>query len=723
MTDGFDDRDDRDLAGLPDEGPDEGEEAFDPRPADPCEETAVLALLDGSGEAGPDGQARLRAHRAVCTRCAAEAAGLAAAADRVAGALLSVEPSRDLSVAVLARIRAERAAPVSPARASPARAAPAAPALRVLPRGPWYRSPLFAVAAAAAAVLLVAAGVKPALTGKWWWSVAEKPHAGPDPVSRDFVSFADATQAAGIGFRHHAPLDQLKWMAESVGSGVAAADFDGDGRPDLFFADSWSLDADRPAGAGCRLYLNRGDGTFEDATARAGIDVPDRVCGVVAADLDNDGNRDLVLACYGRVRVLHNRGGARFEDVSDAAGLPVEPESWYTCAAVADFDRDGVLDLFVTRYADQEGYRRSREALGSPSGREWVWRGLQVFAGPQPLRPLSDRLYRGLGGLKYRDESAALAGQEPRYGFQAVATDADGDGWIDVYVANDTNPNSLWRNLGGMKFRDEALEAGCAFDADGKAQAGMGVAVGDLEGDGLPEILVTNFSNDHLTIYGNNGSPGRPSFRDRSYSSGVGPASYHFLGWGALFADFDGDGEEDLLTANGHLFPNVAERPELQVAFPERMQLYQGLGHGTFTDRGGSVRGLSVPRVHRGLAALDFDGDGRMDVVATTAGGPPVLLRNTGDRGDRHWIGFRLVGTRSPRDPAGARVTVVAGGVTRTRELHLGDSFASSSEPVLRFGLGAAARVERVVVRWPSGAVEELPPMDVNRVHEVTEKR
>ncbi len=325
--------------------------------------------------------------------------------------------------------------------------------------------------------------------------------------------------------------------------------------------------------------------------------------------------------------------------------------------------------------------------------------------------------------MKFGDATGGLAGQEPRYGFQAVATDADGDGWIDVYVANDTQANSLWRNLGGMKFHDDALEAGCALDADGKAQAGMGVAEADLDGDGLPELLVTNFSNDHLTLYANGGRPGHPSFTDRSYPSGVGPASYRFLGWGALFADFDADGEQDLLTANGHLFPNVADRPELQVTFPQRMQLYQGLGHGAFEDRGGSVRGLSVPRVHRGLAVLDYDGDGRLDVVATTAGGPPVLLRNTGERKGNHWIGFRLTGSRSPRDPAGARITVVAGGVPRTRELHLGDSFASSSEPILRFGLGAAAKVDHVVVRWPSGQVEELPPLDLDRVHEVTEKR
>ncbi len=657
------------------------DDPFDAAPADAAEEAAARALLEGGDGEDP------------------------ALAARVASALRAAEPSRDLSGSVLQRIRAERPAP----------------ALRALPRRPWYLRPALAASAAAAAVLLVAAGVRPAFTGKWWWARPEKPTPRAEAGPRTTLAFADATTAAGIGFRHHAPLERLSWMAESVGSGVAAADFDGDGRPDLYFADAWSLDTDRPAGAGGRLYLNRGDGTFADATARAGVDVPERIGGVVAADLDNDGHRDLLLAGYGRIRVLRNRGGAVFEDATEASGLPAADDSWYACAAAADFDRDGILDLFVTRYADQEEYRRARNQLGVPSGREGTWRGVQVFAGPRPLAPQSDLLLRGLGSMRFADASAALAGQEPRYGFQPVATDADGDGWTDVYVANDTQANSLWRNLGGMKFRDEAVEAGCAFDADGKAQAGMGVAVGDVGGDGLPEILVTNFSNDHLTLYANEGRPGRPQFTDRSYSSGVGPASYRFLGWGAVFSDFDGDGEEDLLTANGHLYPNVEEQPELHVPFAERMQLYQGLGRGTFADRAEGVRGLAVPRVHRGLATLDFDGDGRTDVVATTVGGPPVLLRNLSGRGDRHWIGFRLTGTKSPRDPAGARVTVTAGGVTRTRELHLGDSFASSSEPVLRLGLGAATVAERVVIRWPSGTTVELPQLPADRVHDVRE--
>jgi hypothetical protein len=658
------------------------DDPFDPAPADAAEEAAARAMLEGGEEADP------------------------ALAERISGALRSVEPSRDLSGPVLDRIRSEARVP--------------APVLR-----PWFRRPLYAASAAAAAVLLVFGGVRPAFTGKWWWSAPPEKTPAPPTFTRDPIAFADATKAAGLSFVHHAPLDRMTWMAESVGSGVAAADFDGDGRPDLLFADAWSLDVDRPAGAGCRLYVNRGDGTFEDRTAASGIDVPERVCGVVAADLDGDGRRDAVLAGYGRIRVLRNRGNAVFEDVTDASGLPKGDDSWYSCAAVADFDRDGVLDLFVTRYADQEGYRRIRNASGAASGRESGWRDLPVFAGPRPLDAQPDLLFRGLGGLRFRDVSEALAGQEPRYGFQAVATDADGDGWTDVYVANDTQANSLWRNLGGMKFRDEAMEAGCALDNDGKAQAGMGVAVGDMEGDGFPEILVTNFSNDHLTLYGNGGGsggrPGRPQFTDRSYASGVGPASYHFLGWGAVFTDFDGDGEEDLLTANGHLYPNVEEKPDLRVSFAETMQLYQGLGGGSFADRTGVSRGLSVPRVHRGLATLDFDGDGRTDVVATTLGGPPVLLRNVTEKDGRHWIGFRLTGTKSPRDPAGARVTVTAGGITRTRELHLGDSFASSSEPVLRIGLGAATVAERVVVRWPSGAVVELPHLGADRIHDVTE--
>jgi len=274
-----------------------------------------------------------------------------------------------------------------------------------------------------------------------------------------------------------------------------------------------------------------------------------------------------------------------------------------------------------------------------------------------------------------------------------------------------------------MRFRDVAMESGCALDAAGKAQAGMGVAVGDLEGDGLPEILVTNFSNDHVTLYGNSGGPGRPSFSDRSYPSGVGPPSFRFLGWGALFADLDLDGAEDLLVADGHLYPNVGEMPSLGVSFAQPIQVFQGRGDGTFTEKNGQAgEGLAASRVHRGLASLDYDGDGRLDLVATTVGGPAVLLRNRAVRDGRNWIGFRLRGTKSPRDPAGARVAVTAEGRTQTRELHLGESFASSSEPVLRFGLGAATRADRIVVRWPSGAVQELAPLPAGRIHEVVEE-
>jgi hypothetical protein len=564
--------------------------------------------------------------------------------------------------------------------------------------------------------------VKPVLSGKWWWEREGRPTAPAGAPAVEFAAFVDATAAAGLGFRHHAPLADLRWMAESTGSGVAAADLDGDGDCDLYLADSWALGSDRPEGAGGRLYLNRGDGTFEDATERNCPDVPERVCGVLAADLDDDGNRDLVLAGYGRVRVLRNRGGADFEDATEAAGLPAEPTSWFTCAAAADFDRDGILDLFVTRYADQESYREGMRRLSTEAGREGIWRGLPVFAGPRPLEPQGDRLFRGLGGMRFEDATAGLEGQEPRYSFQAVATDADGDGLVDIYVATDTQPNLLWRNLGGMRFRDEALEAGCALDAEGKAQAGMGVAAGDPDGDGLPDLLVTNFSNDHLTLYANRGRPGKPSFEDRSYPSGVGPASFRFLGWGTAFADLDLDGREDVVVATGHLYPNVAEMPELGVSFAERMQFFRGLGGGDFahaTD--GGVRGNDAARVHRGLAVLDADGDGRLDLLGTTLGGGPVLLLNRTARAGRQWIGFRLRGTRSPRDPAGARLTLVAGGGTRTRELRIGDSFASSSEPVLRFGLGEATLAERIVLRWPSGAVQELPPLPAGRIHEIVE--
>ena len=686
------------------------DDPFDGAPADACEEAAALAVLDLSGEAGDDGRARLAAHRAACAACVAEAAALASDGARLADALRAAAPAADLDGPVLARIRAGEAQEVP---------APA-PALRAIPGGrfPWK----FASVAAAAVLLVAAFGVGPALSGKGWWGRSPEP-TKPEPPPAGFVPFADATAAAGLSFRHHGPRDRIRWMAESVGSGAAAADLDGDALPDLVLADAWPLGAARPEGAGTRLYRNRGDGTFEDATEDSGVSVPERVCGVVAADFDGDGRRDLLFAGYGRLRLLRNMGDMRFEDASDAAGFGEEPESWFSCAAAADFDRDGVLDLFVTRYADQETYRRLRESVGEPSGAEGIWRGLPVFAGPTGLAPQTARLYRGLPGLRFEDRSAALEGLQPRWGFQAVATDADGDGWIDVYVANDTQPNDLWRNLGGMRFRNVGVEAGCAYDRDGKAQAGMGVAAGDPDGDGLPEILVTNFSNDHLTLYANRGRPGTPAFEDRSYPSGIGAPSQAYLGWGAVFEDLDRDGEEDAVVAAGHLYPNVEEMPGLGVAFDEPLLVFRGLGGGAFEDRTGRDRALSTPRAHRGLATLDFDGDGRTDLLATTVGGAPALLRNLAERGGGQGIAFRLVGTRSPRDPAGARVTVRAGGRTRTRELHLGSSYACTSEPVLRFGLGTADAAEQVVIRWPSGQVQELGPLPAGKVHEVVEPR
>jgi len=693
------------------------EEPFDPRPADPCEEALALSLLAAEGDVDPGDQARLGAHLGSCPSCAAGVEALRADGERIAAALREAARSvpRDLAPAVLEGIRrAAASAPRTTAAASAARVFP-------LRRGALSRIPLLA---AAAAILLVVVTAGPVLSGRWWWTGGAKPPGGDGPVpGAQFARLVDATESAGIRFVHHGPLSGVRWMADAVGSGVAAADFDGDGRPDLFFADAWSLGDPRPAGAGNRLYRNRGDGTFEDVTARAGVDVPEPVCGVLAADLDGDGRRDLLLCGYGRLRLLANRGGMAFEDVSDAAGFGPEPQSWFTCAAAADFDGDGVLDLFVTRYADQEAYRDLRRRAGLPEdGKECSWRGLLVFCGPEPLEPETDRLYRGLGGLRFEDASAGLAGQQPRYGFQCVATDADGDGRLDVYVANDTQANSLWRNLGGMRFEDAALEAGCAFDAEGKAQAGMGVAAADHDGDGIPDLVVTNFSNDHLTLYRGAGRPGRPAFDDRSTATGVGPLTYHDLGWGVVAADVDLDGHEDLLVANGHIYPNVTDAPGLGVTHAQRMRLFAGRPDGTFSDRtDGGGPGLARTRVHRGLAAADFDGDGRIDFVVTTVGGPPALLRNATPRTGNAWVAFRLAGGRGLRDAGGARVSVTAGGRSRTREVHLGDSFASTSDPVLHFGLGPAEKVDRVLVRWPSGKVTETGPLPVNRLHELVE--
>ncbi len=713
-----------------------------PSPATPCEAAEREALLALSAEASPDGLAAAASHRAGCPACAATVAATEAMAARVSAALRAAAQGPDLSGPVL--------------RALPAGAPP-----RLLPGRRTRLRPWLPLAAAAALVALLAGGLQPVLSGRWWWtppSTSVPP--GPDPDGggsprREPRLREMGLAEMGLHFRHHAAVRAPRAMYEAVGSGVAVTDLDGDGRPDVFLADSWPLDGERPADGGHRLYRNMGPGfarggigpaagalpvTFEDRTDGSGTDVPERVCGVLAADLDGDGLRDLLLCGYGRLRLLHNEGDLRFRDVSEAAGFLAEPDSWFSCAAAADLDRDGILDLYVTRYADQEAWRKACRALGGVPGKESHWRGIPVFAGPAPLVPQTDRLYRGLGGMRFEDVTAtALEGMEPQYGFQVVATDADGDGWIDLYVANDTHPNNLWRNLGGMRFRDDGLASGAAFDADGRAQAGMGIAVGDQGGDGLPDFLVSNFSNDHLTLYRGHGRPGAAAFTDRSYASGVGPASAHFLGWGCSFADVDLDGDEDLLVANGHVYPDVAKAGGGEVSYEERLQYFRaegetfvdgfpaavaaaGGGHGAPREELHPLGALDVdptPRVHRALARCDLDGDGHLDFIATVLGGDPVVLRGAPSPG--RWIAFRLRGTKSPRDPAGARVSLVAAGRTQTRELHFGDSYASTSEPLLHFGLGGEDLARRVVVRWPSGLVEEVGDLAAGSVYDLVE--
>lgn len=749
-------------------------------PRDACEAAQALALLADEGLLDGPAAAELEAHLRGCASCVDERSALRGVGEAVGVAFRGVPLMADVAPAVAAAMAAAegtgsssaepsavaptRAAatavpppgriaepatasvgspPGSPASGTTASAVPSAgraaepatvsagspPSRTTGPRGIVTsrparlvrRWPWIVAAASAAALLLVVNAVRPGFSGFRPW---EKPApetvdpTSPPPAGAFDLVPADPA-AAGIDFVHHGPVRAPKWIFEAVGSGAAAADLDGDGLPELVFADAWPLDAARPAGAGHRLYANLGNRRFRDATEGSGIDVPEPVTGVLAADLDGDGRRDLVFCGYGHLRVLRNMGGLRFRDVTGEAGLPEEPGSWFTCVVAADFDGDGVLDLYVTRYADLESYRRLLKGLGGNPGSEADWRGIPVFAGPEPLQPQADRMLRGLGGMRFEDvTAAALPGLEPRFGFQAVATDADGDGRVDIYVANDAQANFLWHNEGGGRFREVALSSGAAFDASGKAQAGMGVAVGDTHGDGLPDLLVTNFSHDHLTYYAyfkGDGSPGRPLFDDRSYPSGVGPASARHLAWGCLFTDLDLDGEEDLLVANGHLYPRVGETGGGEVTYEEPMQGFRG-GGGRFTE----VPVAGTPRVHRGLVRADLDGDGAQDFVATVLGGPPALWFG-GVPAGRRWIGFRLRGTTSPRDPAGARVALVSAGRPQTRELHLGDSFAGSSEPVLPFGLGAAETAQRVVVRWPSGRTESFGDRAAGKVHELVE--
>ena len=520
-----------------------------------------------------------------------------------------------------------------------------------------------------------------------------------------------ATQAGGAGPRFHfvdvAPQVGLTrvllagrpgkdHLLDSAGAGAAWLDFDRDGRLDLFLPNGWKLDGSRIAERGkFALYRGLPDGTFRDVTDEAGVGGDGRWgAGAFVADYDGDGWPDVLATTFGRNLLYRNLGNGRFENVAARVGL--ESPGWNTGAAFFDADADGDLDLYIAQYIDctLESVLEARPTLD--------WRGLEKVAfGPFGMKGAPDFFFRNDGG-NYVDATKE-AGTEDRalaFGFAVRAVDADDDGDLDVYVANDSDANYLFRNEGGGRFKEVGTWSGCALDSNGAAQAGMGVAVGDATGDGVLDIFVTNFSEDFSTLYR---GLGRGAFDDASRDTGVGPITYRPLSWGTAMADLDNDGDLDLVVANGHIYPQVDRHPQLVGTYAQRNLLLENQGAGAtpmFRDAtAGAGPGFEQVRSSRGVAVGDYDNDGDLDLLVTNLDEPPSLLRNETAGGS--WLTVVCEDPRGGIAPIGTRVTVRAGGRTQWRDIAAGDSFMSTHDPRPHFGLGAATRVDEVDVRWP----------------------
>jgi enediyne biosynthesis protein E4 len=526
----------------------------------------------------------------------------------------------------------------------------------------------------------------------------EPPAASHPPTRSDArFQFVDVAREAGLTRVLLAGRPGKDHLLDSTGAGVAWLDYDRDGLLDAYLVNGWKLAGDKIIEKGRNaLYRNRGDGTFEDVTDRSHTTGEGRWgSGVAVADYDNDGWPDLFITNFGANVLYRNRGDGTFENVAAKAG--VEAPGWNTGAAFFDADGDGDLDLYVAAYVSctLEEVLAARPTLD--------WKGVEKVAlGPFGLPGAADHYFLsdGKGHFREAGEEAGLADAALAYGFGVRAADLDGDGDADLYVANDSEPNYLYRNEGGGKFREVGLWSGAALSINAAAQAGMGITLGDANGDGLPDLFVTNFAEDASTLYRGDG---KGFFQDVSEESGVAEPTFKPLSWGTTFADLDCDGDEDLVIANGHIYPQVDRHPEFGTTYAQRGLLLQNDGSGHFTDVTDKAGpGFSPARVSRGLAAGDYDNDGDLDLLISNLDAPPTLLRNDSARGGT-CLTVVLESPAGKGTAIGTQVIIQAGGRTLWRDLSSGESFLSAHDPRLHFGLGDAKIIDRLEVRWPDG--------------------
>ncbi len=530
---------------------------------------------------------------------------------------------------------------------------------------------------------------------------------------RAIPQLEDVTEKSGIRFSHSSSPES-RYIIESMSGGVLLLDYDRDGWLDIYFTNAptatGALKGEKAASA---LFHNNHNGTFTDVTARAGVGFPCFAMGGAVGDFDNDGWPDIYVTCYGGNVLYHNNGDGTFTDVARKAG--VIDGRWSTGASFGDYDNDGFVDLMVTNYVDLDLHRLP--VFGSSATCKYM--GLDVQCGPRGLKGSGDSLFHNNGNGTFSDVSKKAGVDNPNgyYGLTTIFADFNNTGRPDIYVANDSTAAFLYRNDGNGKFTDVGLESGTALGDDGHEQAGMGVAIGDYLHTGRPSLAVSNFALDNTPLYRNDGNW---DFQDVSYAAGVGLPSVPYVKWGIAFVDLDNDGWLDLVTVNGHVYPQVDTlASSARYREPKLVQFNQG--NGTFcdaSDQAGVV--LQVPQVSRGLAVGDLFNDGSMDLVIGNLEGAPQILRNRGIPG-RHWVSFELSGIKSNRMAIGARLKLTAGGVTQTDEVHSGGSYLSQSDQRVHFGLGDTTRIDSLEIHWPSGKVETMQNLDADHFYSILE--
>ena len=512
-------------------------------------------------------------------------------------------------------------------------------------------------------------------------------------VAQEAIRFVDVTAASGVGFRHETGAFGKKWLPETMGSGVVVLDYNGDDRQDLLFLNGRGFPGQPGKAATQALYENRGELRFTDVSRETGLDLSAYCLGGAAGDLDNDGDADLYLSCLGTDLLLRNEGG-RFVDVSKQAGLSREYE-FGASVAILDADRDGWLDILATRYVTWTAQTDIRCSLDGVT---------KSYCTPESYPGASPRYYRNRGDGTFEELTRKAGIHKPSAkSLGAAVLDLDADGWLDVAVANDTQPNLLLHNRGDGTFEEIGVLSGMAFSETGVARGGMGIDAADYDRSGLPSLVIGNFANEMTALYRNEGNF---LFVDVAPPARIGRPTLLSLTFAAFFFDFDLDGWLDLLFANGHLDPEI-ENVQPNVRYAQPAQLFRNLRQGRFEEVTATAGGdLARPRVARGAAHADLDGDGDHDLVLTTNGGAPAVLEN---RGASHgnWLGVDLEGTLSNRDGIGAVIEVAAGGGRQSWLVRTGGSYLSQSQLYPTFGLGEAAKADEVVVRWPSGSVQK----------------